>query len=150
MKKWQSLFYLALKYFFIFLLFFTSIGKLLDVPGFAEVIATYQLGVSGHLATGLGLGLALFELELAFYMIRKPLSATVGPLLTLMHSAYTLLAIITVSRGIELDNCGCFGVFLARPLTSITIVEDLVLTGLYVMYWWLSHRMNKSEKNGVR
>ena len=110
MKNWKLLSFQVLKYFFILLLIFTAIGKLLDIPGFAEIIATYQLGISGHLATVLGLGLALFELGLALYMIRKPLSLVVGPLLTLMHSTYTLLAIITVSRGIELENCGCFAV----------------------------------------
>jgi hypothetical protein len=143
MKNWQSLFYQVLKLFFILLMFTTGIGKLLDIPGFAEVIATYQLGVSGHFATGLGLGVALFELELAIYMVRKPLSVLVGPILTLVHSGYSLLAIITVSRGLELENCGCFGVFLARPMTTMTIVEDLILTGLSVMYWWLSRRMKK-------
>ena len=80
MKKWQSLFYQVLKLFFILLMLTTGIGKLLDIPGFAEVIATYQLGVSGHFATGLGLGVALFELELAIYMVRKPLSVLVGPI----------------------------------------------------------------------
>ena len=129
--------------FFILLLLSTGIGKLLDIPGFADVIATYQLGISGIYASGLGLGLALFELELVFYMFRKPLSLIVGPILTLMHSSYTVLAIITMSRGIELDNCGCFGVFLARPLTSMTIVEDLMLTGLSVLYWYLSYRLKK-------
>lgn len=145
MKNWQSLSYKALKYFFILLLLSTSIGKLLDIPGFTEVIVTYQLGVSGILATGLALAIALFELELALFIIRKPLSKFIGPILTLMHSAYTVIAIITVSRGIELENCGCFGVFLARPMTGMTIIEDLILTGLSVMYWYLSQRMN-SEK----
>ncbi len=141
MKNWQSVSYKALKYFFILLLLSTSIGKLLDIPGFADVIVTYQFGISAYLATGLALVIALFELELAFYMVRKPLSEFIGPILTLMHSAYTVLAIITVSRGIELENCGCFGVFLARPMTNITIIEDLILTGLSVMYWYLSQRM---------
>ena len=140
MKNWQPLAYQLLKYFFILLLFSTAIGKLLDIPGFADVIATYQLGISGRFATALALGVSLFELELAFYIARKPLSLIAGPILTLMHSAYTVLAIITVSRGLELENCGCFGVFLSRPMTSITIVEDLILTGLSAMYWWLSRR----------
>lgn len=141
MKKWQSLSYKALKYFFIILLISTSIGKLLDIPGFADVIITYQFGISNILAIGLALAIALFELELAFFMFRKPLSKFLGPILTLMHSAYTVLAIITLSRGIELDNCGCFGVFLARPMTGMTIIEDLILTGLSAMYWYLSQRI---------
>lgn len=143
MNNWQSFLYQVLKFFFILLMFSTGIGKLLDIPGFAEVITTYQLGITGYFATVLGLGVALFELELAIYMVRKPLSALVGPILTLVHSGYTLLAIITVSRGLELENCGCFGVFLARPMTPMTIVEDLILTGLSAMYWWLSSRMKK-------
>jgi len=143
MKNWQVVVYKVLRYFLLFLMLSTAIGKLLDIPGFAEVIATYQFGISGSFATGLGLVLALFELELAFYMLRKPRSLIVGPILTILHSSYTLLAVITIYRGIELDNCGCFGVFLARPLTSMTIVEDLILTVLSAMYWCLSYRMKK-------
>ena len=34
---------------------------------------------------------------------------------------------VRVKRGIEVANCGFFGVFLARPLTTITTIEDIVM-----------------------
>lgn len=37
--------------------------------------------------------------------------------------------------GIAIDNCGCFGVYFARPLTPYTLVEDLVLLGLPGALW---------------
>lgn len=141
--NWQSGLFNVLKVFFLVLLFSTAIGKLLDIPGFAEVIETYQFGITGVVASVLGLSITLFELQLALYMLRKPLSFIVGLLLTLMHSGYTLLAVITLSRGIEIDNCGCFGVFLARPMTPMTIVEDLILTCISALYWYLSIRLSK-------
>lgn len=146
MKNWQSVLFKLLKTFFILLLLSTAIGKLLDIPGFADVIGTYQFGLSGVIATGLALAISLFELQLALFMLRKPLSLLIGFLLTLMHSGYTLLAIITLSRGIEIENCGCFGVFLARPMTNITVVEDLVLTAMSALYWYLSMRISKTSK----
>ncbi|HIF51597.1 MAG TPA: hypothetical protein EYQ42_08760 [Thiotrichaceae bacterium] len=87
MKNWQAVAYKVLRCFFIFLMLSTAIGKLLDIPDFAEVIATYQFGIPGYFATGLGLVLALFEFELAFYMLRKPRSLIVGPTLTIIHSS---------------------------------------------------------------
>ena len=146
MAKWQTGLFNVLKFLFLVLLFSTAIGKLLDIPGFADVIETYQFGLTGVVASVLGLSIALFELQLALYMLRKPLSWIIGMLLTVMHSGYTLLAIITLSRGIDIQNCGCFGVFLARPMTPMTIVEDLILTAMSAMYWYLSIQLSKANK----
>lgn len=145
MMKWQNGLFNLLKVLFLLLLFSTAIGKLLDIPGFALVIETYQFGITGVVASVLGLSIALFELQLALYMLRKPLSFIIGLLLTLMHSGYTLLAVITLSRGIDIQNCGCFGVFLARPMTPMTIVEDLILTAMSAMYWYLSIQLSKKQ-----
>ncbi|MGB1801399.1 MAG: MauE/DoxX family redox-associated membrane protein [Gammaproteobacteria bacterium] len=145
--KWQTGLFNVLKILFLVLLFSTAIGKLLDIPGFADVIETYQFGITGVVASVLALSIALFELQLGLYILRKPLSSIIGLLLTLMHSGYTLLAIITLSRGIDIQNCGCFGVFLARPMTPMTVVEDLILTAMSAMYWYLSIQLSKNKVN---
>jgi hypothetical protein len=147
MMKWQTGLFNVLKILFLVLLFSTAIGKLLDIPGFADVIETYQFGITGVVASVLALSIALFELQLGLYILRKPLSSIIGLLLTLMHSGYTLLAIITLSRGIDIQNCGCFGVFLARPMTPMTVVEDLILTAMSAMYWYLSIQLSKNKVN---
>jgi len=34
-----------------------------------------------------------------------------------------------------MPNCGCFGVFWARPLSGATLIEDLVMAGLSILAW---------------
>lgn len=40
---------------------------------------------------------------------------------------------VTLWRGLAIANCGCFGVFLARPLTAQTVVEDVVMLGMSLL-----------------
>jgi hypothetical protein len=42
---------------------------------------------------------------------------------------------LTLARGVALENCGCFGAFLARPLTAWTPLEDLALAALAALAW---------------
>ena len=43
-----------------------------------------------------------------------------------------------LARGLTLANCGCFGVFLARPLSWESPLEDLVALALCGFLWWLA------------
>lgn len=136
--KWV---YLILKWFFALLVIGTGIGKLLDNRGFADVILTYQFGLSHDLAMVMGLGVSLFELTLGIFILQEKRQKLNGILLILMHFGYVLLATISNIRGLNLTNCGCFGVFWGRPLTWATVVEDIVLMLMsYVFYWTIKKR----------
>lgn len=37
---------------------------------------------------------------------------------------------LALHRGLQIANCGCFGVYWARPLTAVTLVEDALLLAL--------------------
>ena len=107
----------------------TGTGKLLDLEGFVEVLAGYRLMPPlgnrlvaytlpfVELATGLGLFAPRFRLAAAA-------SATA------LHALLFSVVLVTLWRGIPVDNCGCFGVFLARPLGVQTLVEDAVMLGV--------------------
>lgn len=104
----------------------TGLGKLLDVPGFAAVLGTYRL-VPGALLAPAAWALTLAELAIAAGLAWRPAlrpAAWVALALALLNAATLTL---TLARGIALENCGCFGVFLARPLRPWTPLEDLVL-----------------------
>lgn len=116
------------------LLIATGLGKALDMHGYVQVLDTYQsfpsflywpiaiIVVAAEFATGIAILIPRF--------LRIGASAAVA-----MHIAYTLLALITLLRGIDVPNCGCFGVFLARPLGWNTVFEDLFMTGIsYALY----------------
>lgn len=104
----------------------TGIGKLLDVAGFARVLAGYRL-LPAPLLLPVAWGVTLAELAVAAGLVlrrwRRPAAAAAAALAVLDAAVLT----ITLLRGIPLDNCGCFGVFLARPLRPYTPLEDVAM-----------------------
>ncbi len=117
----------------------TAAGKLLDVRGFAEILRGYQ-AFPGPLLLPLTLGVALFELLLALWLFSGRNLFGAALVSVALHATYALWSAVSVLRGLKLANCGCFGVFLSRPLGWSTVVEDLVLTGAALGLAALSRR----------
>ena len=117
----------------------TGIGKALDIPGFVRVITAYALGPAWiypplahilpfvELATGVCL--------LAGVKVRDAAWVAVG-----LHAGLLTVVIVTLWRGIVVANCGCFGVFWARPVDAVTVVEDAVMLVLSVTVLWQNWR----------
>lgn len=110
----------------------TGIGKALDMPGFVGVLAAYDLLPSwGTIA--LAYSLPFIELATGFCLLTqwwvRPAAWTAVGLHVILLSA----VLITRWRGLEIANCGCFGVFLARPLGTQTVVEDTVMLALSLL-----------------
>jgi len=104
-----------------------AIGKLLDISGFGDVIGTYDLGLSPGVRIVIAILVIAFELVLGIWLLSgKNISAAALAALV-MNTGYFLLLTTSLLRGLELNNCGCFGVFLARPLTWYSPLEDLIL-----------------------
>lgn len=131
MKKKALIF---LRFFLGVLLVVTSIGKLLDNRGFAAVLETYQLFPSDILLP-FGLFISLSELLLGIFILWGKNLFRCALLNLGIQVAYLILAITSNLRGLDIPNCGCFGVFLARPMTLWTIVEDAVLVILAGGLW---------------
>lgn len=125
---------LWLRWLFMLLMLATGIGKLLDMPGFVGVVATYRLLPEPLLAPS-AWALVLTELVLAAWLLWGKRLQLAALLLIGMHLMFMVWQLVTLLRGISLDNCGCFGVFWARPLTWFTPLEDLLLIALAVWFW---------------
>lgn len=125
----------GLRYFLAVLFLATAIGKLLDNRGFAEVIATYQFAIPRELLLPAGLTVSLAELWIGRQLLLGRAIAHNALLTLSFHLAYAGLASLTLARGIPLDNCGCFGVFWARPLRIWTVAEDLALAAVSWIVW---------------
>jgi hypothetical protein len=136
--KHKSQVYVFFKWGFGLLVLAAAIGKLLDNAGFASVIATYQFGLPEGILLPLALSVSLTELVLALYILKDCNPKRSGVFLILMHLGYTLLAVVSNLRGIDIPNCGCFGVFLGRPMTWQTVIEDVVLTVLSVGFYYFA------------
>ena len=119
-----------LRAFFCVLMLATGATKALDMPGFAEVVASYQSLPGWFIMPGAWL-LMLSELVLGVWLLIGPrfgLRVTPAALaIVAMHLMYLGWLIVAYARGLDLPNCGCFGVYWPRPLTWVTLVEDSVL-----------------------
>ncbi|MGK0358182.1 MAG: hypothetical protein ACI9U2_000465 [Bradymonadia bacterium] len=114
----------------------TALGKSLDLAGFAEVIGTYQV-FPPSLWLIIAISMTGVEWALAGWLLsgRRPVLACGAA--AVMHLVFTGWAAIAMLRGIPVPNCGCFGVFLARPLGWSTVVEDAVVTGVCLLTLWM-------------
>lgn len=114
-----------------------GVGKLLDVRGFVSVIKTYQFHLSVWLMWLVAIGIIALELVLGLWILFGDHLKIPALLSIAMHSGYFILLTASLLRGLQLPNCGCFGVFLARPLTWYTPLEDAVLIvmsyGLFIL-----------------
>jgi hypothetical protein len=130
---------LALRIFIGLVLLATAAGKWLDVPGFARVLANYDVFPEGLLGP-VAVLVPLAELALAAWLFSGRRLVGAAATSAAMHLAYTAWSAAAILRGLKLANCGCFGVFFARPLGWSTVTEDLVMTGLSVALVALARR----------
>mgnify|MGYP001038387226 CR=1 FL=1 len=133
---------LALRYFIASVLLLTGLGKLLDVPGFIKVIDTYRL-VPPLIQPVIAVSLVVIELKIAENLFRNINLRMTALAATGLNIGFSFLASLTLLRGIELPNCGCFGVFWVRPLTYLTVAEDIFMVGVCVLLFKISQKKEK-------
>lgn len=126
---------LILRSFFVLLLGATAVSKLLDMPGFYAIVRSYE-AVPEPLIPLASWSLTLAELALALWLITGKELRHAALATCAIHVLYFVWLSATLLRGLDLPNCGCFGVYWARPLRWYTPGEDLLLVGLA---FWLRH-----------
>jgi len=110
----------------------TGIGKGLDMAGFVTVLDGYQL--QAHwLSVVLAYTLPFIELGVGVNLLSAIQRIATAWIAIGLHVLMISVVAITLTRGIQVSNCGCFGVFLARPLTHITLIEDAVMLTMSVL-----------------
>lgn len=110
-------------------IFGSALGKSLDLTGFVEVLKTYQIFPDLTLWP-LALAVTGFEFVLGAWLLsgwRLQISARIA---LWLNAGYAVWMTISLLRGLELSNCGCFGVFFPQPLRWYSPLEDLVLVGM--------------------
>lgn len=111
------------------ILFASAAGKLLDLPGFVEVLKTYR-AFPDETLWPIAIAVTGVELLLGVWLL-SGWRLHAGAIAALaLNAGYTLWMTISLWRGLELANCGCFGVFYAQPLRWYSPLEDLVLVGM--------------------
>ena len=135
----------GLQYFIGGVLVVSAFAKALDLSGFAEVLRTYRAFPDSTLLP-LALTITTLELGLGIWIVwgrQLQRSATAA---AIMNVGYAGWMVVTLLRGLHLPNCGCFGVFFARPLTWVTPFEDLVFAGLcFILRYLAGSQKNESH-----
>lgn len=123
----------------------TGVGKALDLPGFIGVMRTYELGLPDWALWISGTAVTVFELGLGAWILSGRQLRLAALFSAFMNLGYMVLLTGALLRGLELQNCGCYGVFLARPLRWYTPLEDLFLIGVSIALFYLS-----SDRRNIR
>lgn len=119
------------------LIFATGAGKMLDIAGFAQVIDTYQFGFGMDALLAIAITIASIELLLGIWMLSGWHLARAAIAAMALNAGYFVLMTSSLLRGLELDNCGCFGVYFASPLRWYSPLEDMAL----IVLCWLLLRL---------
>lgn len=107
----------------------SALGKSLDLPGFVGVLKTYRAFPEGTLWP-LALAVTGVEFVLGVWVL-SGWRLRAGALASAwVNAGYAAWMTISLLRGLELANCGCFGVFFPQPLRWYSPLEDLVLVGM--------------------
>lgn len=107
----------------------SALGKSLELKGFVDVLVTYRLfpGWSLWPAAFIVIGI---EWILAMWILSGWRLPTGALLALTLNGLYAVGLIVTLFRGLDLPNCGCYGVFFPQPLRWYSPLEDLVLVGI--------------------
>jgi len=140
---WGTLLRLA----FALLMITTGVAKLVDMVGFYEVVANYQ-SLPTLLVPPAAWALTLLELGLGLWLLGNRYIFAAAGVVVALHLLYLGWLAVALARGLELANCGCFGVFWARPLTGQTLIEDSVLLLLALALWYSVKRA--ANQNAAR
>ena len=117
----------------------TGTGKALDLAGFVQVLAAYDLLPNwGNVL--LAYSLPCIELTVGLCLLTGIWLVLAAWVAVGLHLLLLGAVVITLWRGLRIANCGCFGVFLARPLSGLAAIEDLVMLGLSLAVLWQACR----------
>lgn len=115
--------------------FFLVFGffKLLNLPGFRDAYATYDL--LAKKIPAYGLLYPFLELALGFmFLFRFELAIAFYAAIILM--GFSSLGVLQALAKKQKIRCACLGTTLNLPMTSITLVEDLSMVVMSVVMLW--------------
>lgn len=115
------------------LLIATGLGKLLDIPGFVAILSHYQLGPFPIIYPLIGYTLPFIELGIGLALLLAFQERLASWAAIILHVGFVGMLTTTLLRGIPISVCGCFGVFLPRPLTWGSVLEDVVMLAVSIL-----------------
>ncbi|MGQ0666852.1 MAG: MauE/DoxX family redox-associated membrane protein [Nitrospiraceae bacterium] len=112
----------------------SALGKSLDLAGFVDVLITYR-AIPESLLWPVALTITGLEWLLGVWVLSGWRLATGAFAVLVLYLIYTIWMTITLVRGLDLPNCGCYGVFFPQPLQWYSPVEDAIVAGMCYALW---------------
>ncbi|EST38298.1 hypothetical protein N566_08250 [Streptomycetaceae bacterium MP113-05] len=110
------------------LLVVMALGQLFSFGTMPDILSSY--GVTGGAAsTALAVALIAAESVGGVWFLVRPRSTALTPvwIYTGVSVLWAALAVQAYARGLDLDNCGYFGVYLSQQLRWFVLVEDALM-----------------------
>lgn len=104
-----------------------SAFKLLDLKGFADAYASYDLGAQRWHAWGLIYPFCELALGLAYLFRLAPMATDLA---TIALMGFSSLGVIRALANKQQIRCACLGTVLNVPMSTITLVEDLAMVAM--------------------
>jgi hypothetical protein len=103
-------------------------GQLASWSAMPSILDTYRVLPAQALPV-LAAGLMAAELVCGVWFLARPRSAAVTPvwMYTAVSMVWAGLGLQAYVRGLPVENCGCFGVYLTQRLSLFVLAQDAVL-----------------------
>lgn len=120
-------------------------GQLLSFDAMPGILTAYGL-TDGAASAVLAGALIAGEAVAGAWFLARPRSTTAAPawIYTAVSLVWALLAFQAYTRGLTIDNCGCFGRYATQSLRWYVLVED----ALMLLYAWLLLRARCRSATG--
>ena len=109
-----------------------SIAKLSNLPGFVAVLHSYRILPQG-LHWPAAIIITVSELVIGSWLCWGRCLRRAAWTSLALHCAYACFAVSMLLRKVPILNCGCFGSYLARPLSWMTVGQNLLLASLSLL-----------------
>ena len=109
-----------------------SISKLSNLPGFVAILHSYRILPQG-LHWPAAIIITVSELVIGSWLCWGRHLRQAAWTSLVLHGAYAGFAASMLLRKAPILNCGCFGSYLARPLSWMTVGQNLLLVALSLL-----------------
>lgn len=106
---------------------------------FAEVISSYQLAPQSFL-NPLALIIPWIELLSGAFLLMGLFTMIAAGLVAVQLAGFTAVLVITMSSGIDLEDCGCFAALGFKETPLQALIRDAVLLAMILMFLFSRNR----------
>ncbi|MGH3713188.1 MAG: MauE/DoxX family redox-associated membrane protein [Micromonosporaceae bacterium] len=107
-----------------------AVGQLASWREMPAILGAYDAVPAGAVPWLAG-GLVVGELVCGVWFLARPRSSALAPVwvYTAVSVVWAGLGVQAQLRGLAVDNCGCFGVYLTQRLSWFVLLQDALLLG---------------------